>query len=184
MMPGQNIHGYSTSCVPNVQQFAYVQLRAFWFHHVRVCLYGRFFVLHTLIRGLWEKCSTGGCNKLWHVFFARTCVRATCLFPHINIWVGETFGSHDGESAIMRRPDDGGSKYLWNAGHFLRDYTARNHRRQSFEMFEPFGRFIWSWFIFVSFGDYTVLRTVISTRWKYNLCCGSNTNAFHFRVLL
>jgi hypothetical protein len=28
------------------------------------------------------------------------------------------------------RSDDGGNKYLWNVGQFLRDYTAQHPRRQ------------------------------------------------------
>jgi hypothetical protein len=34
-------------------------------------------------------------------------------------------------ASIIRtyRPDDGGSKHLWNVGQFLRDYTAQQSRR-------------------------------------------------------
>jgi hypothetical protein len=30
----------------------------------------------------------------------------------------------------MNRPDDGGSKHLWNVGKFLSEYTAQQLRRQ------------------------------------------------------
>jgi hypothetical protein len=38
---------------------------------------------------------------------------------------------------IGDRPDDGGSKHLWNFGQFLRAYTAQDPRRQLSSYFPP-----------------------------------------------
>jgi hypothetical protein len=41
--------------------------------------------------------------------------------------------------AMSHRPDDGGSKVLWNAGKFLPDYTALKPRRQPSSYQPPWG---------------------------------------------
>jgi hypothetical protein len=38
-------------------------------------------------------------------------------------WMNEMSGSHGGEYVEDCRPDDRGSKHLWNIGQFLPDYT-------------------------------------------------------------
>jgi hypothetical protein len=57
-------------------------------------------------------------------------MQTSTSFEHHIIQLSRIWGSYGGEYEDGDRPDDGGSKDLWNDGKLLPDYTALQPRRQ------------------------------------------------------
>jgi hypothetical protein len=72
-----------------------------------------------------NKNTRDGCELRTSWFLVRWAQEIQASYLLSRIW-----GSHGGWYDMSHRPDDGGSKVLWNVGKLLPDYTALQPRRQ------------------------------------------------------
>jgi hypothetical protein len=114
-----------------------------------------------------SSCRSGPTTARWHVEFSR--LRVWLWLSSCGIW--QTVQTD-------LRPDDGGSKHLWNVGQFLRDYAAQYSRRLSY--FSRLGGELWMKFFWKT-GKSPVRITLIRAEGQTKELLVRNGNADHLR---